>query len=139
MLLVPKRMSRYFKKHGYRKVDRVGIQELLWKPFTEQVAPPKLVRQKKKPEAMPGKVVVTAFKNGWCPAQNLVYERAKRAAAELGDKVVFHEVDTFDRKAFLEWGISDALFIDGRQIRTGPPPSYEKLKNAISKKAKKLK
>jgi hypothetical protein len=53
--------------------------------------------------------------------------------------VVFHEVDTFDRKAFLEWGISDALFIDGRQIRTGPPPSYEKLKNAILKKAKKLK
>ncbi|GAB6274516.1 MAG: hypothetical protein STSR0004_13790 [Peptococcaceae bacterium] len=131
--------ASWFKKHGYRKVDRVGIQELLWKPFTEQAAPPKLVRQKKRPEAVPGKVVVTAFKNGWCPAQNLVYERAKRAAAEFGDKVVFHEVDTFDRKAFLEWGISDALFIDGRQIRTGPPPSYEKLKNTISKKAKKLK
>jgi hypothetical protein len=68
-----------------------------------------------------------------------VYEHAKRAAAEFEDKVVFREVDTFDRKAFLEWGISDALFIDGKEIRTGPPPSYEKVKNAILKKVKKLK
>jgi len=131
--------ASWFKKHGYRRVDRIGIQELLWKPFTGQAAPPKWIRQKKKPDVVPGKVVVTAFKNGWCPAQNLVYERAKRAAAEFGDKVVFREVDTFDRKTFLEWGISDALFIDGRQVRTGPPPSYAKIRNAILKNAKKLK
>jgi hypothetical protein len=53
-------------------------------------------------------------------------------------------MDTFDRETFLEWGISDALFIDGKQVRTGPPPSYEKInyekiKEKIVKRVKKLK
>ena len=86
----------------------------------------------------PGKVAVTAFLNGWCPAQNLVFERAKRAASEFGDKVVFREIDTFDRETFLEWGIADALFIDDKQVRTGPPPSYEKIQKMLAKRVSKL-
>jgi len=100
--------------------------------------PPKWIKDKKKPETIPGKVTVTAFLNGWCPAQNLVFERAKRAASEFGDKVVFQKINTFDRNVFLEWGIADALFIDGKQVRTGPPPSYEKIKKLIIKRVKKL-
>ena len=56
----------------------------------------------------------------------------------IPDKVDFQEIDTFDRKVFLDWGISDALFIDGKQIRTGPPPSYDKIRKKIDKKVKKL-
>ena len=82
---------------------------------------------------------MTAFINGWCPAQNLVFERAKRAASEFGDKVAFTEIDTFNRETFLEWGIADALFIDGKEIITGPPPSYEDIKKKIAKRVKKLK
>ena len=84
-----------------------------------------------------GKVTVTAFLNGWCPAQNIVFERAKRAALEFRNKVVFREINTFDRKVFLEWGIADALFIDDKQVRTGPPPSYGKIKKLIAKRVKK--
>ena len=132
--------ASWFRKQGYTKVDKQGFlgNVLLWKPFTNDATPPKWIRQKKKPELIPGKVTVTAFLNGWCPAQNLAFERAKRAAAELRDKVVFQQIDAFDRNNFLEWGISDALFIDGKQMRTGPPPSYKKIKNTIAKKAKKL-
>ena len=132
--------ASWFKKQGYRKVDSQGFlgEVLLWKPFTDDAVPPKWIRRKKKPERTPGIVTVTAFLNGWCPAQNLVFERAKRAASEFGDKVMFREIDTFDRQSFLEWGIADALFIDGKQVRTGPPPSYEKIRNVIAKKAKKL-
>ena len=97
-----------------------------------------LVNQKKKPELIPGKVTVTAFLNGWCPAQSLAFERAKRAASELGDKVVFQPIDTFNRNIFLEWGITDALLIDGKQVRTGPPPSYEKIRKLIARRVKKL-
>jgi len=95
-------------------------------------------QQKKKPGAMPGQVTVTAFLNGWCPAQNLVFERAKRAASELGDKVVFQGINTFDRQVLLEWGIADGLFIDGRQMRTGPPASYKKIRRTIARRARKL-
>ena len=132
--------ASWFKKQGYSKVDKQGVlgPVLLWKPFTDEAIPPKWIRQKKRPEATPGKVTVTAFLNGWCPAQNAVFERAKRAASEFGDKVMFLKIDTFDKEVFLEWGISDALFIDNKQVRTGPPPSYEKIKKMIARRVNKL-
>ncbi len=128
--------ASWFRKQGYRRVDRDGFQELLWKPFSADAVPPRWIKQRKKPAVEPGQVTVTCFKNGWCPGQNLVFERAKRAAAELGHPVVFREIDTFDRETAAEWGITDALFVDGRQLRTGPPPSYEKIRKAIIKKMK---
>jgi len=130
--------ASWFKKHGYRKVDREGMQVLLWKPFTDDAVPPKWIKSRKKPETIPGRTTVTAFLNGWCPAGNMTFERAKRAAAEFGDRVVFQEIDTSDRDVFLEWGISDALYIDGKSVRTGPPPSYDKIKSLIAKRSKKL-
>jgi len=131
--------ASWFKKHGFRKTDRQSMMTLLWKPFTEGAIPPKWIREKKKPENIPGQVTVTSFINGWCPVQNLAYERAKRAAAELGDKVVFHEIDTFEPSVCRECGMGDALFIDNRQVRTGPPPSYKKIKRKIEKRLKKIK
>ena len=130
--------ASWFKKQGYRKVDRQGVQLLLWKPFTSEAVPPKWIKTRKKPEASPGRTTVTAFRNGWCPACNITFERAKRAAAELDGRVVFQEIDTSDRDAFLEWGISDALFIDGRSVRTGPPPSYDKIEKLIAKRVRGL-
>jgi N-acetylglutamate synthase-like GNAT family acetyltransferase len=130
--------ASWFKKQGYAKVDKDGMCVLLWKRFTGDVLPPKWIKQKKKPEKMEGKVTVTSFINGWCTAQNMVFERAKRAASEFGNKVEFQEIRTFDRDVFLEWGISDALFIDGKQIRTGPPPSLEKIRKKIARRIKKL-
>jgi len=132
--------ASWFKKQGYTKADKQGFlgQVLLWKPFTEKATPPKWIKQKRQLETIPSKVSVTAFLNGWCPAQNLVFERAKRACLEFGSKVEFREFNTSDKEAFLEWGISDALFIDDKQVRTGPPPSYEKIRNLIAKRVKRL-
>lgn len=130
--------ASWFKKQGYVKVDKQSVQVLVWKPFTDGAVPPKWIRQQKTPQRIPERVTVTSFKNGWCPAQNLVYERAKRATEAFDDRVVFEEFNTADRETFLEWGISDALFIDGKEVRTGPPPSYEKLKGLIEKRLKKL-
>jgi len=132
--------ASWFKKRGYVKIDQQGFlgEALLWKPFTQGATPPRLIKPKKRPGILPGKVAVTALLNGWCPAQNMIFERAKRAAAEFGDKVVFQGIDTFNRENFLEWGIMDALFIDGKQVRTGPPPSYEKIRGIIAGKVKRL-
>ncbi|MBE0522794.1 MAG: GNAT family N-acetyltransferase [Methanosarcinales archaeon] len=130
--------ASWFKKQGYSNVDREGISMLLWKPFVDDVTPPRWIKQKKMPDNIPGKVTVTAFINGWCPAQNLTYERAKRAAAEFGEDVVFREIATNERNVLEEWGIVDGLFIDNKKVRTGPPPSYDKIIKLIDKKVKKL-
>lgn len=131
--------ASWFKKQGYKKVDKEGMSVLLWKSFASDLNPPKWIKRRKKPELTPGKVTVTAFINGWCPAQNLTYERAKRAASEFGDRVLFREINTMDRDVFLEWGIVDGLFIDDKSLRPGPPPSYEKIKKKIAKRVRKAK
>ncbi len=131
--------ASWFKKHGYKKVDKIGIQELLWKPFSEDAIKPSWIRPLRKPDMEKDKVTVTAFINGWCPAQNIVFERAKRAAETAGEKVVFKPIDTSDRKVFLYWGLLDALYIDGKAINTGPPPSYDKLLKIIERRVNKLK
>jgi len=131
--------ASWFKKQGYKKVDKTEMQILLWKPFAEDAVAPKWIREKKRPQKKGGKVAVSAFLNGWCPAMNMTFERAKRASQEFGDQVEFQAIRTIDRPIFLDWGIADGLFIDGKQMRTGPPPSYDKIKKKIAKRVKKLK
>ena len=138
-LLLPFFMrARWFKKHGYRKVDRSGISVLLWKPFSEDVSAPRWIKKKRKPELISGKVVVTALANGWCSGINGMIERARQISSEYGDKVVYREIDTSSRGTVREWGLSDGLFVNERNIYKGPPLSYEKIKRIIGKKVRKL-
>lgn len=130
--------ASWFRKRGYRKVDRLGLQVLLWKRFTPDAVPPRLMRPRRLPEPVPGKVAVTALVNGWCPGLNLAFERARRAAADLGDDVVFRAVDTSERDAMVDWGMSDALFVDGKPVRTGPPPSYRRIRSVIERRLRRL-
>jgi len=130
--------ASWFRKHGYVKADAMGMQILLWKPFLGDAVAPRWIRRQKTPDRIPGRVTVTSFRNGWCPAQNLVHERARRVCEALGDAVVFRTIDTSDRCRLLEWGISDALFIDGKEVRTGPPPSTKKLERLVRRRIKRL-
>lgn len=130
--------ASWFRKHGYKKVDRNSIMLLVWKEFLPEASPPQWIRQKKEILRSRNEIRVTAFINGWCSAQNMVFERAKRASSQFGDKVVFECIDTSDRAVFLEWGISDGIFVDGKSVSSGPPLLYEKLMKIISKNVKRL-
>ncbi|MDQ1287932.1 MAG: family N-acetyltransferase [Actinomycetota bacterium] len=131
--------ASWFRKHGYRTADRQGLAVLVWKPFTEDaVAPRWFPKTTELPDPVPGKVNVVAFSSGWCLAQNLVLERARRAAAEFGDSVVLQEIDTTDRATMARWGVSDAVIVDGKNLQKGPPPSYETIRKAIARRVAKL-
>jgi GNAT superfamily N-acetyltransferase len=135
--------ASWFKKYGFEAADKNGMAVLMWKPFSPDAKKPKWVPERFDVAPEPCKVNVTVFTNGWCPSQNIVYERAKRASAEVGKqypgKVAFKEADTMEKAAILACGQCDALFIDGKQVGTGPPLSYDKIRKMIEKKAKKLK
>ena len=130
--------ASWFRKQGYKKADRMGIQVLLWKSFASGADKPTWFRPKKKPKKIKGSIEITIFRNGWCPVQNMVSERIKRAASEFGDSIKITEYNTADREIFLEWGISDGIFINGKEVRTGPPPSYEKLKKIVARYVRKI-
>jgi len=137
-LLIPVFMrASWFKQKGYKVADKSGIMRLLWKPFNENAIPQRFIKPKKKPEKGAEKVNVTIFRNGWCPAQNIAYERARRASENFQDKIFLQEFDTIDRGIVKEWGIAEGLFIDGKEIRTGPPPSYEKIRRKIARRVNK--
>jgi hypothetical protein len=129
--------ASWFKKQGYHVVDKDGMMRLLWKPFSSEAIPPAFIKQKKQPLQIPGKVTVSLFLNGWCPAMNMSYERTKRAVSEFGNKIELIEYSTFDKYIQQEWGICDAIFINRKKLSTGPPPSYKKIRGIIEKQVRK--
>jgi N-acetylglutamate synthase-like GNAT family acetyltransferase len=138
-LIIPVFMrAAWFKKHGYKVVDKGGIIRLLWKPFNENAVPPKFIKPTKKPEKGTGKVNVTLFRNGWCQSMNITCERAKRASLDFPGKINLQEYDTIDKEVAKEWGINDALFIDNKEVSIGPPISFDKIRKKIEKRVKKI-
>ena len=129
----------WFKKQGFVPVDKRGFmgEVLLWKPFTDDAQPPKWIKQKKTPERKSDKVKVTCLNHGWCPAQNLACERTKEVATEFGDKVEVESINTFDKAIFDEWGVTDAIYIDGKRLSSGAPPSKKKIRKIIENKVRK--
>lgn len=130
--------ASWFKKHGYATVDRLQGRELLWKRFTPDAEPPKWIGPGPVPEPVDGQVTLIAFLSGWCPAMNLTYERARRAAEDLGEPVVFVSVDTSEPTAMRAHGHSDDVFLDGKKLQRGAPPSYNTIRKKALKRARRL-
>jgi GNAT superfamily N-acetyltransferase len=127
--------ASWFRRHGYRNADRDGMRVLVWKPFADEAAAPRWIREKARPRVSKGEISIAGFISGWCPAMNLTYERARRAAEELGIADRFVSYDGNDRAVFEEWGIADGVFLNGKPLQSGPPPSYEKIRRKIARKA----
>jgi GNAT superfamily N-acetyltransferase len=126
--------ASWFRKHGYEPIDHQGLGVLLFKPFTADATPPRWFRPAEKPGGYAeDKICVTAFVNGWCPAQNLTHERARRACEGFVEEVTFRTIDTLDRHNLEKWGIPDGVYINGKKIGWGPPVSYEKIKKKIAR------
>ncbi len=129
--------ASWFKKHGYKVVDKSGIMRLMWKPFNENALPPKFIKPKKQPAKGEGKVNITMFRNGWCQTMNIACERAIRASKDFPGKINLQEFETIDKEVVKEWGINDALYIDGKEIRVGPAPSYKTIRKKIERRVNK--
>jgi lipoprotein signal peptidase/GNAT superfamily N-acetyltransferase len=125
--------ARWFRKQGYRPVERDGMAMMVWKPFVPDAEPPRWVRPRQAVEPGRERVRVTAFVSGWCPALNLAAERARRAAGALEGAVDFQLVNTRPREVRDAWGIADGVFIDGRRLAHGPPPSYRRVLRIIER------
>lgn len=130
--------SKWFKKKGYKKADRQGVMELVWKQFDQTAEKPSFIKRVKKPKKVRGKVTVTVFQNGWCPAQNVAHERVKQICEKYKDQIEYAVFDTSNRDTFLEWGILDALYINGKEVSITPAPRYEVFERRVIKEIHKL-
>ena len=64
--------------------------------------------------------------------------RTLRAIKEFEDYIDVIILDTTDRDVFLEYGIYDGVYINGKNIQIGQPPSYKKIFNRLKKAVKKV-
>jgi N-acetylglutamate synthase-like GNAT family acetyltransferase len=136
-LIIPVFMqASWFKKQGYKVVDKSGIMRLLWKPFNEKAVSPKNMKPKKYPVKGEGKVNVTLFRNGWCQSMNITCERAIRASQDFPGKINLQQYDSKEREIVNEWGITDGLYINGKEVSVGPPISYKKIRKKIGRKVR---
>jgi N-acetylglutamate synthase-like GNAT family acetyltransferase len=138
-LIIPVFMrASWFRKHGYKTVAKARIIRMLWKPFNENAVRPKFMKPKKMPDRGESKVNVTLFRDGWCQNMNIACERTIKAVSEFPEKINIREFDGTDNEIRNEWGISDAIYIDGKELWTGPAPSVESIRKKIAKRIKKL-
>jgi len=130
--------ASWFKKQGFKKIDKKGTAVLLWKPYAPDAEPLHWKKELKIPEKQKGTVNLTILACGWCTVMNANTENVKRAAADFGEKVVVHEIDTNDKANLAEWGQPEAIYLNGKQIATGPPLSYEQFHKAIARNVRKV-
>ena len=132
--------ASWYRKHGYRVVQKDGGRRLLWKPLKEGAEPPQWYAGSRKPELSDlteAPVQVTSVINGICPAMNLINERAKAVCSEFDGRVLFKEVKTDTPESIKEWGFGDSLFINHRKIELGPPLPSKKIRKMIRRELKK--
>ena len=127
--------ARWFARRGYRRVDREGVAALMFKAFAPDAVAPRWIRTRRQPALEPDKLTVTCFHNGWCGGRNAACERARRVAGELGEAVAYQEIDTSSLDAVRLWGHADAVLLDHRELKFGPPPSEAALRKKITRAA----
>ena len=44
----------------------------------------------------------------------------------------------YNKEIQREWGLTDAVFIDNKQVRSGPPTSYKKIRRLIEKRVRRF-
>lgn len=122
----------WLQRRGYSLVDTQGGLGLAFKAFDPDVDDPAWIEERKRPEAIPGKVRVSSFLIGWCTSQNLIHEWVRRAAEELGDPVVLEEFDTSDPDVVEEWGITTGVYVDGEELPDDGSETYEEVRDFIA-------
>ncbi|MTI58576.1 MAG: GNAT family N-acetyltransferase [Firmicutes bacterium] len=130
--------ASWYIKHGYTEIDRDGIRILVWKTFKDDVAKPKFIKRKKLPDTIKDKVLVNVFNDGWCQDLNIESDLTKKIVKEYGEKVVYKEYDTSDKKVLKEWGIDNAILVDKEWLTFGPYSVEEQLRELIEEKIKQL-
>lgn len=133
--------ASWFKKHGFNIADKNGMSVLLWKEFKTGVPKPQWNKKQKNPLATPekDKVIITGFINGICPIGGINIEKMKKAVKSFRNQVVFNIIDTSEPEALAEWGLSDGIFINNKEITTGPPLTEDGIAKLIKKELKKMK
>ena len=99
------------------------------KSFTA-IRPPSFLPIRFDPQPVAGRVQVDFFHCSQCPMSGCALRKVKRAARRRPVPVDVRVFETCERAEVERWGVSRAVFVDGRHIE-GPPFGAERVIEAI--------
>ncbi len=122
--------ASFFKKLGYKEVEREGNAVIMLKAF-ELVDPPRMHKLNYKPKLMEGKVVVDIFWNPICLTSIIEIHRVREVCAEYNDKVILREFNCGDKEILEKYQTSRALFFNGKYRCWGYEAPFGELRKVI--------
>jgi len=133
--------AAWYGKQGFRKADKNSVARLMWKPFSEGAETPRWSRPAEEltHPSRDGAMPVVSVINGICPAMNVAHQRMRRLAEEFGGRLNYQEYSSVTPEEIKRWGIMDGLYINGKAVNLGPPPSTDKLRKILEKELRRYK
>ena len=123
--------ASYFESLGYAPVESRGREILLWKPLTPDAVAPHFLQPHYVFEPIEGSVIVDLFWNLFCQTSAIEAEHVREVCLEFGDQVTLREFRAEDRDILLQYQISRAIYVNGREIGWGHEAPKEGIREAI--------
>lgn len=123
--------ASYFELLGYKPIESRGRETLLWKPLLPDAEPPHFLQPHYIFEPIEGSVVVDLFWNLFCQTSVIEAQRVREVCLEFGDRVILREFQAEDREVLLQYQISRAIYVNGKEIGWGCEAPKEGIRDAI--------
>ena len=125
--------ASYFEMLGYEPVRRKNRTALLWKAFEGAAEAPEFMEPKYRFEPAEGKAVVDLFWTQSCLTSDTEAQRVREVVAEFGDAVLLREHCSDEPDVRARYGISRAIFVQGREVGWGHEAPKDGLRQAIQR------
>jgi GNAT superfamily N-acetyltransferase len=123
--------ASFFQSLGYVPIESRGREILLWKPFSPSAAAPHFLQPHYVFEPIEGSVVVDLFWNAFCLTSVIEARRVREVCLEFGNQVTLREFRAEDREVLLQYQISRAIYVNGREIGWGYEAPKDGIRTAI--------
>lgn len=123
--------ASFFEHLGYDPISEQGRTVLLWKTFSEEAEPPRLLKPTYEYRPVHGKVVIDLFWNGFCQTSSIEAQRVREVCSEFGDRVLLNEFCADDHNVLLTCEIERAIYVAGREIGWGYEAPRDGIRAAI--------
>jgi GNAT superfamily N-acetyltransferase len=121
--------ASFFEHMGYSYQGTCGADLLMTKSFTT-IRRPEFLPIRFDPQPVSGRVQVDFFHCSQCPMSGCALRKVRQSARRRSVPVDIRVFQTCERAEVERWGVSRAVFVDGRHI-PGPPFGAARVIDAI--------
>jgi len=129
---------KYFIHLGFKIADRKDQELLLWKKFNKNAIPPQFIEENYSFTKINNKVVIDLFYNTFCQTSAIESKRVRSVVKEFGEKVILNEFPSDDRTICAKYGISRAIYINGKPLELNAEIDKEILREYIKSAIKSI-